>query len=381
VAGLYLHIPFCAKRCIYCDFYSNTEIGYKADYVAALIKEMSLRRDYFHGQTVETIYFGGGTPSLLQAPDFEAIFEAIYRYFPLSATPEITLEANPNDLSPEYIASLRNLPFNRISIGVQSFDDADLRFMNRRHDAKEAVFAVNRCKDAGLTNISIDLIYGIPEQKATAWSRNLAKAIELDVPHISAYNLTFEEGTPLYKIKERGEAAMPSDDDCERFYKMLTDTLTDAGYVHYEISNFAKPDPLHPEGVISLHNSSYWNGTHYLGLGASAHSFDGQSRSWNVASVSDYIEALKKDELPHEIELLDERKRYNDFIITRLRTARGIPLDTLMNEFGETLNLRFFEKIRHFEDINFLKREAGCVKLSKEKYFVSDAIMLNLMEL
>ena len=382
MAGLYIHVPFCAKRCIYCDFYSNTNMEYKEAYISALLREMEVRRDYLHGESVKTIYFGGGTPSRLQPQDIEKIFDGIYRIFSVSDNPEITIEANPDDLSGDYVTSLKTLPVNRISIGIQSFNDADLRLLNRRHTAVEAERAVGRCKRAGLTNISIDLIYGLPGQTAEAWSYNVEKAISLDVPHISAYSLTYEEGTAICKMMEREEIEPVDDDLYEQFFRILTDKLSAGGFVHYEISNFAKRSNSYPDGCISLHNSSYWNETHYLGLGPSAHSYDGVSRCRNVSSISDYIKAVNENCGDfYETEWLDERTRYNDFIITRLRTMWGISLSDLRQKFGEERKRYFLEKSEPYFCSKMLKRYDDFVKITHSGIFVSDAIMRDLIAL
>ena len=290
MAGLYVHVPFCSKRCLYCDFFSNTEMRYKEPYVAALIREMALRAPYLAGEPIETIYFGGGTPSQLAASDFLQIFEAIQQHFTLTSSMEITLEANPDDLSSAYIRSLRTLPFNRLSMGIQSFHEDDLRLLNRRHTAAQAKEAVDRCQQAGLTNLSIDLIYGLPGQTQTAWEDNLAQALALQVPHLSAYHLTYEEGTALYRLLEEGKVQPVDEELSLSLFHTLIDQLTQAGYQHYEISNFAKP------GCYSRHNSSYWTGKAYLGLGPSAHSYNGQEREWNVASLPIYIKGIEAGE-------------------------------------------------------------------------------------
>lgn len=382
MAGLYIHIPFCAKRCIYCDFYSNTDIKYKDAYISALLREMEIRRDYLQNKKVETIYFGGGTPSRLQLQDFEPIFEGIYRLFPVSDIPEITIEANPDDLSGNYVSSLKTLPVNRISIGIQSFVDEELRLLNRRHTAQEAVDTVERCKDVGLTNISIDLMYGLPGQTMKTWLSSVDKAVALDVSHISAYSLTYEEGTVIYKMMEHADIEPIDDDLYEQFFRMLTKRLAVAGFVHYEISNFAKCSSSYPDGRISLHNSSYWNGTHYLGLGPSAHSYDGDSRSWNVSSISEYIKTInERDGVFYETERLDERTKYNDFLITHLRTMWGISLEDLRREFGEVRERYFLEKSEPFLRLNMLKKEGDFVKVMAEGIFVSDAIIRELIAL
>ncbi len=382
MAGLYVHIPFCVKRCIYCDFYSNIDMGYKEAYIDALLYEMDIRRDYLQGEIVETIYFGGGTPSQLRPRDLEKLLDGIYRIFPVSGHPEITLEANPDDLSDGYVSSLKTLPFNRVSIGVQSFDDGELRLLNRRHTAQEAFRAVARCKEAGLANISIDLMYGLPEQTMEIWLHTISKALELDVSHISAYNLTYEEGTAIYKMMESGILKPVGDELCEQFFRILTEKLTSAGFIHYEISNFALRSESYPDGRISLHNSSYWNGSHYLGLGPSAHSYGGKSRSWNVSSISGYMKAIddRSEEL-YETEILDERARYNDFIITRMRTMWGVSLGELRREFGEERERYFLEKSERFICFNMLKKQGEFVKVTSEGIFVSDAIMRELIAL
>ena len=313
MAGLYIHIPFCAKRCTYCDFFSNTCLDYKEDYINALLREMEVRQAFWKNETFNTIYFGGGTPSQIPPDDLKKIFDGIYRCFSVSSQPEVTFEANPDDLSDSYIASLTALPVNRLSIGVQSFDDSELRLLNRRHTAQEAYDAVIRCKMAGLTNINIDLMFGLPEQTTAVWSCTIDKAIDLDVSHLSAYNLTYEEGTSIYKMLNNKEINPIDDDVCAQQYNMLADKLTDSGFIHYEISNFARRSALYPNGRISIHNASYWDGTYYLGLGPSAHSYNGTSRSWNNADLSEYI----KNAI-YESEPLDDRTKYNDYIVTHI---------------------------------------------------------------
>jgi oxygen-independent coproporphyrinogen-3 oxidase len=353
---------------------------YKDDYLSAVIREMKMRRDYLSGEPVKTVYFGGGTPSLLSACDFERLFDAIYQLFPFLPDSEITVEVNPDDLSEEYISSLAKLPFNRISAGIQSFNEADLRLLNRRHTAADAMKAVYRCKDAGFDNISIDLIYGLPGQTAGEWSDNIEKAIALDVSHISAYNLTYEDGTPIYDKVKRGDVQPVEDDLCELFFFMLRQKLVDADFVHYEISNFAKSSPSYPEGRISLHNSSYWTGVRYLGVGPSAHSYNGESRSRNISSLSTYIRAInEKSEIPHETEYPDERTKYNDFVITRLRTMWGISLDELRKEFGKKMECCFLKKSEPFLRSKKLKVEGGYVKISPDSLFISDTIMRELI--
>jgi oxygen-independent coproporphyrinogen-3 oxidase len=329
---------------------------------------------------IRTIYFGGGTPSLLTATQFRRLFDAIDKNFDANSI-ETTIEANPDDLTSAYVDSLRLLPFNRISIGVQSFDDDDLNFLKRRHSAQDAINAVNRCRDAGFDNISIDLIYGLPGQTPKRWLRNLEQAIALDLPHLSAYNLSYEEGTALYKIKEQGGLQLIDDEANEILYNIQRDELTKAGYIHYEISNFAKPTPEHPQGLVSQHNTSYWNGTHYIGLGASAHSYNGLTRSWNIASLEDYIQSLEKEQLPAEIEHLDERMRYNDHLITRLRTMQGVSISELRASFGDVRTSRFLAKTEALKYRKLLKMQGDNVKVSAENWFLSDMVMREMIDL
>ena len=373
MAGLYVHVPFCSKRCLYCDFFSNTEMRYKEPYVAALIREMALRAPYLAGEPIETIYFGGGTPSQLAASDFRQIFEAIQQHFTLTSSMEITLEANPDDLSSAYIRSLRTLPFNRLSMGIQSFHEDDLRLLNRRHTAAQAKEAVDRCQQAGLTNLSIDLIYGLPGQTQAAWEDNLAQALALQVPHLSAYHLTYEEGTALYRLLEEGKVQPVDEELSLSLFHTLIDQLTQAGYQHYEISNFAKP------GCYSRHNSSYWTGKAYLGLGPSAHSYNGQEREWTVASLPIYIKGIEAGEPQLEREVLAIPTHYNDFVITRLRTQWGISCEELSATFGEKWLAYCLKQARRALQQGLLIHEGGRLRLSRKGLFLSDGIMSDLL--
>ncbi|MEG1587164.1 MAG: radical SAM family heme chaperone HemW, partial [Bacteroidales bacterium] len=269
MAGIYIHIPFCKTRCLYCDFFSNTRMDKKNAFIATLCKEIENRKTYLGDATIKTLYFGGGTPSQLEEADFRQIFTTLKNCFDLSQCHEITLEANPDDLSESYIAMLRTLPFNRISIGIQSFSDRDLKFLNRRHDAQQAIRAVNNCKQAGFDNISIDLMYGLPGQTPDEWEKNLETALSLNIQHISSYHLIYEEGTALYRLLERGKVNPVDEESSLQMFRTLIDTLRKKGFVQYEISNFARDERY------SMHNTSYWTGDKYLGLGPGAHSFDG----------------------------------------------------------------------------------------------------------
>lgn len=373
MAGLYIHIPFCTKRCLYCDFFSNTEMKYKEPYLSAVIRELELRKDYLEGEPVETIYFGGGTPSQLQAADFSRIFEAIHRLFDVSPCAEITLEANPDDMTPGYVAGLQTLPFNRVSMGVQSFKEEDLRFLNRRHNREQALLAVDLCKKNGLENISVDLIYGLPGQTLEEWKQNLDTVIRLDIPHISAYHLIYEEGTALYKLKEAGKIIPVDEDLSVALFTSLIDQLTANGYLHYEISNFARP------GMLSRHNSSYWIGKKYLGIGPSAHSYNGQNRQWNISSLPGYLQAIKKGVPDIEIENLDINTRYNDFIITGLRTMWGIKFYEIQQQFGKDKLIYCQKQAAPYLKQGLLIEKDDTLTLSRNGIFISDSIMSDLL--
>ncbi|MBR5297258.1 MAG: radical SAM family heme chaperone HemW [Parabacteroides sp.] len=373
MAGLYIHIPFCAKRCLYCDFFSNTEIKYKASYIQAIIEEMKQRQGYIGDEPIETIYFGGGTPSQLTATDFQQIFGAIHTLFNLSRCQEITLEANPDDMTLEYIASLRSLPFNRISMGVQSFQDKDLHFLNRRHNSQQAKQAVALCQEQGISNISIDLIYGLPGQTLKEWEENLEEAIQLQIPHISAYHLIYEEGTALYKLMGAGKIAPIEEELSVTLFSTLINRLTEAGYLHYEISNFARP------GCFSQHNSSYWTGKRYLGIGPSAHSYNGDSRQWNISSLPLYIKGINAHTPEIELEELDIHTRYNDFIITGLRTMWGIRLTDVLQLFGEEKLTYLNQQAKPYLQKGLLLQQDDTLTLSKEGIFISDGIMSDLL--
>ena len=373
MAGIYIHIPFCAKRCLYCDFFSSTDMQFKTPYIQAIIREMELRKDYIDNEPIETIYFGGGTPSQLGEKDFEKIFDAINRIFDTSQCQEITLEANPDDMTPEYVASLQKLPFNRISMGIQSFQEKDLRFLNRRHNREQAIRAVALCKEHGISNINIDLIYGLPGQTLDEWSLNLEEAIQLDVPHISAYHLIYEERTALYKLLKEGGITPVDEELSVSLFSTLINRLTKAGYLHYEISNFARP------GYISQHNSSYWLGKKYIGIGAAAHSYNGSNRLWSVSSLPLYLKGIATETPAVEIEELDENTQYNDFIITRLRTMWGIQLQKIKELFGEEKWNYLKQQAEPYLQQDLLNLQNETLKLSKKGIFISDGIMSDLL--
>ncbi len=373
MAGIYLHIPFCKTRCIYCDFYSTTRNEMTDRYVSALCRELELRKSYLDNEQVETIYFGGGTPSQLSKENFEKIFKTIEREYNLGNCEEITLEANPDDLTPEYIKMLASLPFNRISIGIQTFNEQTLRLLKRRHTAGQAISAVKECRMAGFQNISIDLMYGLPGETPESWKADLEQAISLNVEHISAYHLIYEEGTPLYEMLQKHKVEEVDEDSSVDFFALMIDRLTKAGFQHYEISNFCKPD------MYSQHNSSYWTGKKYLGCGPSAHSFNGNTRQWNVASLDKYIAGIEKGIPDFDIEELDATTRYNDFVITSLRTMWGLSLNRLEEEFGTELKQYCLENAQTYLDSGKLEIRDNTLFLSKEGIFISDGIMSDLL--
>lgn len=373
MAGIYLHIPFCKTRCIYCDFYSSTRSELRSHYVTALCRELTMRKDYLKGEKVETIYFGGGTPSQLGKDDFTLIFDTIREQYGLEQSQEITLEANPDDLTPEYLSMLSTLPFNRISMGIQTFDDATLKLLNRRHNAQTAIEAVGRCREAGFRNISIDLIYGLPGETRERWESDLRQAIDLNVEHISAYHLIYEEDTPIYKMLKQHRIDEVDEDSSLQFFTLLMEHLQKAGYEHYEISNFCRPEKQ------SRHNTSYWKGIPYLGCGPSAHSFNGTTREWNVSSIDTYIKGIEENRRAFETEFLDPATRYNEFIITTMRTAWGTPIEKLKQEFGDEMWDYCRKMAAPYLANGKLEVHDGALKLTREGIFISDSVMSDLL--
>lgn len=372
MAGIYLHIPFCKRRCIYCDFFSTTQSEKKEAYVDALCKELVQRQTYLGGEAIETIYFGGGTPSQLERKDFEKIFSTIYKVYQVADNAEITVEANPDDLTADYLQQLRQLPFNRLSMGIQTFNDQTLQILHRRHTANQAIEAFKRCREVGFNNISIDLIYGLPGETLSGWDLDLQQAIALQPEHISAYHLIYEEGTALWKLREQHKVEEVDEDLSVRFFEYLIHTLKAAGYQHYEISNFCIP------GLHSRHNSSYWQGKKYLGCGPSAHSFNLESRQWNVAQLDQYIQGINNNKNVSEIEELDLYTRYNERIITNIRTCWGMPLQALKDEFGNELYNYCMRMAKPHLEANTLEIKEGVLKLTEKGIFTSDGIMSDL---
>lgn len=323
MAGLYLHIPFCKQACYYCDFHFSTNQSQKSELVEQISHELYLQRNYLQGEPIETIYFGGGTPSLLTAKELEILFSAIYKFYPVAENPEITLEANPDDLTPEKLAEIRSSGINRLSIGIQSFDEKILRFLNRAHTKQEALLCVEAAQKAGIPNLSIDLIYSIPGQDDELLRKNLATAIKLKPTHISAYSLTLEEKTVFGRWASHGKLTAMEENLSASQFEIVMDTLIHHGYRHYEISNFCLP------GYESKHNTSYWQQKKYLGVGPSAHSFDTDSRQYNISNNPLYIKALHDNRIPFEREVLTRENKINEYLFTSLRTDRGCSLTHL----------------------------------------------------
>ncbi|MDB5111858.1 MAG: coproporphyrinogen oxidase [Mucilaginibacter sp.] len=323
MAGIYLHIPFCKQACHYCDFHFSTSLQYKPELLQALVKEIELQKNYFTGETIETIYFGGGTPSILEAGEIQLLIDTITRLHSVSSTAEITLEANPDDLNKAKLLTLLQTPINRFSIGIQSFFDEDLAWMNRVHRAAEAEASVKRAQDIGFENLTIDLIYGYPLLTDQKWKHNLDKVFELSVPHVSSYSMTVEPNTALASFINKNKQPAMNEQQSAGQFNLLMEAMQLHGFEHYEISNFCKPNHY------SKHNSNYWKGVKYLGIGPSAHSYNGEIRQWNVANNAKYIQAIVENKLPAETEVLTETNRLNEYIMTSLRTMWGLDLDKL----------------------------------------------------
>ena len=375
MAGVYVHIPFCASRCSYCDFFSTLQLADAGtSYVEAAVAEARLRRGELCGAQVKTLYLGGGTPSQLPLPLLSRLVDGLRDALDLSVVEEFTVEANPDDVTPEWCAAVAALGVNRVSMGVQSFEDQILRLIGRRHTARQAMDAVVNLREAGISNISIDLIFGLPGQTVASWTASVEQAIALKPQHISAYGLTYEEGTRLWQQRERGEVVEVSEEQCLEMYRILVDELQAAGYEHYEISNFALP------GYHSRHNSSYWDDTPYLGLGAAAHSYDGKVRRWNPHDLRQYMDKVLAGELACELEELSRSERYDERVMLGLRTARGVDAERLRMDFGDVA-WRYFirEAARHVEAGNLRVTEDGRYVLTRDGIMLSDSIIRDLM--
>ena len=374
MAGIYIHIPFCKQKCSYCNYHFSTNLNAKSEIIDAICKELSMRKGEII-ENIETIYFGGGTPSLLENNELEQIFDTIYKNFSIAENPEITLEANPDDLSFNKIQQLKTLPINRFSIGVQSFYEEDLKLMNRAHNANEALNAIKLTQDAGFKNITIDLIYGSQTTSDEIWEKNLQTAINLKVPHISSYVLTIEPKTLLQHQIEVGKIKDIDEEKQARQFQMLIEALTSNDYEHYEISNFGKPN------FHSRHNSNYWNGKSYLGIGPSAHSYNGKERSWNIENNAIYIKNIKQGILPNEIETLSLEDEFNELIMIKLRTSEGLNLTHLKDKFPEEFINDFMEELQiHLLNNNVTIRDEQ-LQLTSGGKFLADGIAGSLFRI
>jgi oxygen-independent coproporphyrinogen-3 oxidase len=371
MAGIYIHIPFCKQACHYCDFHFSTSLVYKDELIQALIKEIRLQKDFLGGETIETIYFGGGTPSLLKSEEVNLLINTITGIHTVASDAEITLEANPDDLNPQKVKELKQTPINRFSIGIQSFFDDNLAWMNRVHRSDEAEASVKRAQDAGFENITIDLIYGYPLLTDQKWKYNLDKVFELQVPHVSSYSMTVEPRTALASfIKKKKELPMSEEQSAAQFIQLM-EAMASHNFEHYEISNFCLP------GQYSKHNTNYWKGVKYLGIGPSAHSYDGEKRQWNVANNAKYMQALDKKTIPAEVEILTEANHLNEYIMTSLRTQWGLDLGHL-NKIAAGASDQLLKEANEFFDKGWITQKAHTIYLTQNGKLYADHIASGL---
>ncbi len=372
MAGIYIHIPFCASRCAYCAFHSTTRAGARHAYVNALCSEMEMYRNFPDKERIKTLYFGGGTPSRLSITQIQTITDKAAKVFDLSGLEECTLECNPDDITKEFLSGLNGTPVSRISMGIQSLSDSVLSLIRRRHTASQALSSIRLCQEAGFSNISIDLIYGLPGQSAEEFRRDILRVIDCGVTHISAYCLTYEEGTPMHRMLMQGDISATTDEECALMYNILCSTMREKGFQHYEISNFCLP------GYHSRHNSSYWDGTPYLGLGSGAHSFNGSVRRWNVADIDRYMRGIASGQPECGQEALTETDRYNEFLMLSLRTTAGISLNLMRERFGQNAVNEFLRNAGKWIQKGDLIHEAGRVRFSESGLFTSDGTVSSL---
>jgi oxygen-independent coproporphyrinogen-3 oxidase len=373
MSGIYIHIPFCRQKCYYCDFYKTVNTSLTSRFISALRNEAKTRNNYLKNEQVKTIYFGGGTPSVLTPNELSEILAFLSDEFNIIDNAEITFEANPDDLTPDYLNAIFNLGINRLSIGIQSFDEDLLKSLNRRHNSKQAIEVVKNAAKTGFKNLSADLIYGLPGLTSKKWGDSLALIYELPVQHLSAYHLTYHEGTPFYTWLKKGTLKELNESESIKQFKKLIKSANENGFEQYEISNFAK------EGLYSKHNSSYWKNIKYLGLGPSAHSYNGDSRRWNISHTEGYILAVESGKPFAEEEVLTMNDKFNEFILTGIRTKWGVSLDDMKENFGMQKVEYFLDQLQKFEKADLVQLENGIVTLTQQGIFVSDDIMSNLM--
>ncbi|WP_294199717.1 radical SAM family heme chaperone HemW [uncultured Chryseobacterium sp.] len=370
---IYIHIPFCKQKCSYCNFHFSTSLNFKDDMVAAMKKEIVLRKNELQNKSLSSLYFGGGTPSILSADEIKSLIDEVLKHFSFEKDIEITLEANPDDLNKEFLKGLSDSPVNRLSIGTQSFFEADLKLMNRAHTANEAEDSIKRAQDFGFENLSIDLIYGSPTSNLEIWKENLNKTIVLEVPHISSYALTVEPKTALENWISKGKVISPKEEEQNREFYYLSDFLKDHGFEHYEVSNFAKP------GFYSRHNSSYWKYKEYLGIGPSAHSYNGSDvRSWNIANNQQYIKKLNAHLPAKEEEILSAEDQFNEMIMIGLRTIWGVDLENLKGKFNDRILEHFQREIKQKLEEEILIIENNHLKIPEKHWFMADGIASDL---
>ena len=375
MAGIYIHFPFCKKKCNYCNFFSVASSKFRELFIDALLKEIVLQKDYLENETIQTIYFGGGTPSLLNKNELNRIFDQLNKYFRIDNNAEITLETNPDNLTKPYVNDIKHFPVNRISIGIQSFFDEELKYLGRIHNAEQSFNSLKYLQNEGFENLSIDLIYGIPNEKnnnLAIWKKNLDIAFSLHIPHISAYSLTVEPHTILESLINTGKSKPVDEQISAEHFEKLIKSMREHNFIHYEISNFCK------EGFYSKHNSAYWLQKKYLGLGPSAHSYNKISRQWNIASISKYIDSLAKEIVPFEKEILSATKKYNEYILTSLRTIWGCDIDYIKSNFGETFNNLLLKESKQYFQNNFLTLSEKKILLTDRGKLFADKISSDL---
>ena len=366
---IYIHIPFCKKACFYCDFHFTVSFKIKEKIITAICQELTTRKDFFDPkETINSIYFGGGTPSVLSIKEIDEILGAVYSHYNVEKNAEITFECNPDDLTQDYLRELKFVGINRLSIGVQSFNDEHLKWMNRSHDASQSKKSIEYAAEAGFNNITLDLIYGLPQLSNKEWSANLNEALSLPINHLSAYSLTMEENTPYIKLVNQGKYKKPSDGISSNHYQILVQQTTDLGWEHYEVSSFCKP------GNYSKHNSSYWSGNKYIGVGPSAHSYDGNSRHWNVSNNKSYLECISTKKRYFESEELTVSNQVNEYLLTGLRTKWGVDVELLSNKYDYNIMSLFEKDIKYWISLNWMEMKDSNMKLTNKGMLFADHI-------
>jgi oxygen-independent coproporphyrinogen III oxidase len=373
LSGIYIHIPFCKKACFYCDFHFSVSFKIKEKIITAICKELISRKDFFDSkETISSIYFGGGTPSVLSIKEIDEILGVVYSHYNVEKNAEITFECNPDDLTQDYLKELKFVGINRLSIGVQSFNDEYLKWMNRSHDAIQSKKSIEYAAGAGFNNITLDLIYGLPQLGNKEWLDNLNEALSLPINHLSAYSLTMEENTPYIKLVNQGKYKKPSDDNSSSHYQILIQQATDLGWEHYEVSSFCKP------GNYSKHNSSYWSGSKYLGVGPSAHSYDGNFRYWNVSNNKSYLECISSNKRCFESEELTVSNQVNEYLLTGLRTKWGVDLGLLSDKYDYNVMSLFENDVRFWISLNWMEIKDSNLKLTDKGMLFADHISSKL---